>query len=53
MDKKTFETQVDMTWAVDSETGDEVLIDCKTWRILAIKKRDGTITEVDRKGLDD
>lgn len=52
MDKNNFEERVDMAWCIDSETGEEILIDCKTWRIIAVKGKDGVIRDVDRKGLD-
>lgn len=50
MDRKT---HTNTTWQIDSETGDELLIDCDTWRIVAIKKADGTVIDVDRRGLDE
>jgi hypothetical protein len=42
---------INAVWCVNSETGEEVLIDRETNAIVAVKDKDGVIKDVDRKGL--
>lgn len=48
----TANKRISCVWCVDSETGEEILIDTQSYRIIATKDKNGNIREVDRTGLE-